>query len=233
MTTQVKSAGDYADAIMAEIHDDMRAPFHWGKQIPRNVGSFSALHDYCDANMYLIDAVPDLGPACDCDMSARVPSFYEPGEFVEDHTDACAVRSDAYERAQDAWNDLLNAVSNEVDRRLAAEATVISGRVANLDWNAASPGDYGVIDGYLLDTLRDANPAAWHYHHEGPLCADQAAPSEPCDCGTLPHPRGVVGCVDECRHTSCQVIVSADCLVCIAEAESAEFDRAVLRGEQS
>lgn len=50
--------GAYTYRIMRQIHDDMRHPFPWGKQIPRDVGSFSGLHDYCDANEYLIDAVP-------------------------------------------------------------------------------------------------------------------------------------------------------------------------------
>ena len=43
----------WALQIMNEIRSDMREPFPWGKQIPRNVGSFSLLHDYCDANMLL------------------------------------------------------------------------------------------------------------------------------------------------------------------------------------
>lgn len=49
---------EVADKIMTEIRDDMKTPFPWGKQIPRDVASFSELHDYCDANDYLIDAMP-------------------------------------------------------------------------------------------------------------------------------------------------------------------------------
>ena len=49
----------WALQIMNEIHGDMREPFPWGKQIPRNVGAFSLLHDYCDANM-LLDVDPAL-----------------------------------------------------------------------------------------------------------------------------------------------------------------------------
>ena len=58
--TEVETSGKvtmYADRIMSEIHDDMAGPFPWGKQIPRDVGSFSNVHDYCDANGYL-DAIP-------------------------------------------------------------------------------------------------------------------------------------------------------------------------------
>lgn len=48
-----QQVSEYADKIMAEIHSDMGQPFPWGKQIPRDVGSFSGVHDYCDANCYL------------------------------------------------------------------------------------------------------------------------------------------------------------------------------------
>jgi hypothetical protein len=109
---------------MAEIHNDMREPFPWGKQIPRDVGSFGNVHDYCDANGYL-DVIPDGLPACDCDMSARVAGFYNPAELVPDHTAGCAVRSEAYEQAQEAHNDTCNAVLDECDRRLAAEALAL------------------------------------------------------------------------------------------------------------
>ena len=51
------TADQHADAIMVQIHEDMERPFPWGKQIPRDVGSFSCLHDYVDANGYLIDAL--------------------------------------------------------------------------------------------------------------------------------------------------------------------------------
>jgi hypothetical protein len=73
--------GRYADAIMGEIHDDMRAG-----TIPRDVGTFSGLHDHVDANQYLIDSLPDAG-----------------GDL-----------------------DLSNAVADEVDRRLTAEAQAIA-----------------------------------------------------------------------------------------------------------
>ena len=52
------TTSQYADKIMTKIHEDMNQPFPWGKQIPRDVGSFSELHDYCDANCYLLDLIP-------------------------------------------------------------------------------------------------------------------------------------------------------------------------------
>ncbi len=45
----------YADQIMAMIREDMR-PFPDGKQVPPDVANFTALHDYLDANDYLIQA---------------------------------------------------------------------------------------------------------------------------------------------------------------------------------
>jgi hypothetical protein len=71
------AVGRYADVIMAEIHGDMVAG-----TVPRDVGTFSGLHDHVDANEYLIDNLPGAG-----------------GDL-----------------------DLSNAVADEVDRRLAAEA---------------------------------------------------------------------------------------------------------------
>lgn len=50
----------YADAMMVAITDDMLQPFPHGKWIPWNVGSFSALHDYCDANEYLPDVMGEV-----------------------------------------------------------------------------------------------------------------------------------------------------------------------------
>lgn len=137
----------YADALMTEIHDDMREPFPWGKHLPRNVGSFSALHDYLDANCYLLDLVPRPAPECDCDMSARVPSLYDPSKLLEDHTEGCATNSAEYEAAQEANAALDNAVSDEVDRRLVAEAEKIHSDLADGSWQL----DYGVIDGERVE----------------------------------------------------------------------------------
>jgi len=44
----------YADKIMALVHRDMADGL-----MPRDVGSFSGLHDYCDANMYALDVIPE------------------------------------------------------------------------------------------------------------------------------------------------------------------------------
>jgi hypothetical protein len=82
------NVSEYADKIMAEIHGDMQKPFPWGKQIPRDVGSFSALHDYCDANEYVLEAMGQL----------------------------------ALNFNSDGDNALVNAVMDEVDSRLRAEA---------------------------------------------------------------------------------------------------------------
>jgi hypothetical protein len=41
---------------MAMVREDIERPFPHGKQIPRDVASFTALHDYLDANDYLIQA---------------------------------------------------------------------------------------------------------------------------------------------------------------------------------
>lgn len=48
-----QTADELADEMLRDVHADMAKPFAWGKQIPRDVPSWSALHDYCDANEYL------------------------------------------------------------------------------------------------------------------------------------------------------------------------------------
>jgi hypothetical protein len=107
------TAAEYAEQILAEIHQDMERPFPWGKQIPRDVGSFSCLHDYCDANDYLIDGIPFDGPECTCPKNRSLQ---------EDHSETCAAQGPAYAEAWDAYTDLCNEVTDIVDRRLAAEA---------------------------------------------------------------------------------------------------------------
>lgn len=52
----VAAVSRYADRIIAMVRKDMERPFPWGKQIPRDVASFSELHEYCDANDYLTHA---------------------------------------------------------------------------------------------------------------------------------------------------------------------------------
>lgn len=93
----------WADQIMAMIREDMKAPFPWGKQIPRDVASFSELHDYCDANTYALTAVPFDGPACICNRTMASPGCY------------CG-----YADAWGAYMELCNEVESEVSRRLAA-----------------------------------------------------------------------------------------------------------------
>jgi hypothetical protein len=46
----------YADRIIAMVHEDMEQRSQDGKQVPRDVASFAALHDYLDANDYLDQA---------------------------------------------------------------------------------------------------------------------------------------------------------------------------------
>jgi hypothetical protein len=43
----------YADRIMVMVREDMERPLPNGKQVPRDVANFTALHDYLDANDYL------------------------------------------------------------------------------------------------------------------------------------------------------------------------------------
>src|SRR5215472_7542234 len=118
---------EYAGKVMEEIHRDMQQPFPWGKQIPRNVGSFSALHDYCDANEYLLAIEPgDNVPECDCPAS-RDSRLY--------HSESCMTQTLEYRAAYDEWMNVLNAVSDEVDRRLRAEA----GLTTDV-WVATGPG---------------------------------------------------------------------------------------------
>jgi len=93
----------WADQIMAMIREDMRQPFPWGKQIPRDVASFSELHSYLDANTYALTVVPFDGPACICNRTLASPGC-----------------SCAYADAWDSYMELLNAVENVVSRRLAA-----------------------------------------------------------------------------------------------------------------
>jgi len=52
----VAAVSCYADRIMAMIREDMEGPFPHGKQVPRDVASFTALHDYLDANDYWVQA---------------------------------------------------------------------------------------------------------------------------------------------------------------------------------
>ena len=88
---QVRTAIEYADEIMIEIERDMTIGFEWGGKLPRDVGSFTALHDHCDANDYIRDAMGDIALDFDSEASGA----------------------------------LVNAVTDEVDKRLAAMAAEI------------------------------------------------------------------------------------------------------------
>lgn len=59
MSTDPSTVAGYAAAIMTAVRHDMAHPFAWGKQIPVDVGSYSALHDYCDANGYVMQTMPE------------------------------------------------------------------------------------------------------------------------------------------------------------------------------
>jgi hypothetical protein len=50
------AVSSYADRIMVMIREDVERPFPHGKRVPRDIASFTALHDYLDANDYLIQA---------------------------------------------------------------------------------------------------------------------------------------------------------------------------------
>ena len=111
-----------ADEIMREIHNDMESDYRnsKGERMPADVGSFSELHDYCDANMYLIDFVPETKVKCDC----KAPAAYAPVDITDspvDHADDCATHI-----AWDAYMQLCDDVSNEVDARLRAEALILN-----------------------------------------------------------------------------------------------------------
>ena len=54
VVTAPQDEAAYADKMMGLIHEDMA-----GGLIPRDVGSFSGLHDYCDANMYTLEVIPE------------------------------------------------------------------------------------------------------------------------------------------------------------------------------
>jgi hypothetical protein len=92
------TTSEYADRIMAEIDDDIKAGL-----IPATVASFSELHDYVDANDYALEAVPFSGPPCTC-----VRTTVNPG---------CSC---AYADAWDEYMQYLNTVESEVSRRLQA-----------------------------------------------------------------------------------------------------------------
>ena len=93
----------YADAIMAEIREDMKAPFPWGKQIPRDVASFERA-----ARLLRRER-----------LRARGGPVRWPGVHVQPHAGqpGCGC---AYAEAWGAYMELLNVVEAEVSRLWAA-----------------------------------------------------------------------------------------------------------------
>jgi len=129
-----------ADAVLADIHADMGAG-----TVPRDVGSFSGLHDHVDANCYLIDRLPGEGGA----------------DGDDDHL------------------ALANLVSDEVDRRLAAEALKLG--------TGQRCGDSGGGDCGRLVRFNGGSAAGGHWVHldDGShqcapcqFCRPQAAPPQ-------------------------------------------------------
>jgi hypothetical protein len=101
----------WADDVMGEIHADMDRGL-----VPRTVGAFTFLHDYLDANEYLIRHIEHPAPDCDC----KTRPDTQAGEV---HEDECASRLDG--GSLDKALDLDNAVAAEVSRRLAVEAVAL------------------------------------------------------------------------------------------------------------
>ena len=101
----------YAAAVLDAVHAHMTAG-----RIPPDVGSFAALHDHVDANMYLIRLVPFHAADCDC-----IPG--PPGDQPYLHAETCASRADG--GSADQHNELLNAVMDQVDALLFAEAETL------------------------------------------------------------------------------------------------------------
>jgi hypothetical protein len=97
----------FAGLIMEAIHADMAAGL-----VPPDVGSFTALQDHRDANMYVIQLVDHPAPDCTC----KTP----PTSTDDVHEDECATRDEG--GSAERWADLDNAVMDEVSRRLAVEA---------------------------------------------------------------------------------------------------------------
>ena len=98
----------YADTVIAAIRKDMAEPFPWGDQIPADLPGFADLHEYCDANDYLMEAVPYEGPECDCPFNRSL----QPG-----HSDDCSTQDTSH---WEQWITVTNDVSAEVDRRIKA-----------------------------------------------------------------------------------------------------------------
>jgi hypothetical protein len=99
-----KTAEQWADEIMPEILEDIAAGMtrSRGERVPFDVDDFTTLHDYTDANMYLINHLPE--------------------SFSNWTTEA---------ECQASFN-LGNAITDEISRRLAARALTIRRQMADV-----------------------------------------------------------------------------------------------------
>lgn len=151
-----KTILQYADEIMAAIHEDMENP-HFrnskGERMPRDVGTFSELHDYTDANMYLIDFIPYAGPDCICEWQKDA----ETGGWIGGQAPNCK-----YHDAWDKYMEFTNLVSDEVDYRLREEAIVLN------------TGDRCKCG--MLVRFQGGNPGNGHWVH----LPDQSHQCDPC-----------------------------------------------------
>jgi hypothetical protein len=115
----------YAALVLDAIHADMARDL-----IPVDVGGFGPVHDYRDANVYLIKLVPfDARGGCTCTPDLPAESEY-PGDHPYLHAETCGIRADG--GALDQHVALTNAVTAEVDRLLMAEAAADPRRPATV-----------------------------------------------------------------------------------------------------
>jgi hypothetical protein len=126
-TKTVTTTSEYADRIMAMIDEDIVAGL-----MPSDVDTFAVLHDYVDANMYVLDTMHDDFPAPDDD------------EVL----------------ISDAETEAANAVMDEVARRLAARAPAVRIRMAETVLFAILAGFTGRYGEYtVISEFFNADPA--------------------------------------------------------------------------
>ena len=68
----MQTVAEYADEIMRMIEHDMTEGFEWGEKLPRDVGSFTALHNHCDANDYVAEAMGRIALDFDSEESGTL-----------------------------------------------------------------------------------------------------------------------------------------------------------------
>lgn len=139
--------------IMDAIHADMHAPYAPAHQIPRDVGSASALHEYIDANYYYAwYVVPNPAGTCSCDDAQEATWFHAdacptqsplPGWWEAD-TDTTIATVDTPRYAPGfAWDYILGhaIIANAVDAELQREAREIKAGTL-----AVAPGEVLIAD---------------------------------------------------------------------------------------